>query len=193
MTAAFVAFPAASYRRDIIGFLKAPLARVRKSIQWQANYASWLAAYPGRPERLPEAETPAEIDGAVASLEAPRKADILGYLARVRSASSKPNNAAFAYRSRWYGAIAGRYAASAVLVGVFLAPRGPYHAVLGKASGADGALMSLEQKGLIKLVEPGTSTPFEKPDFFFDSLHLNAAGREAFSRRLAEAIMRQQK
>ena len=78
-------------------------------------------------------------------------------------------------------------------VGVFLIPRGPYHAALNKPAEAEGSLKILERKGMISLVDTAVSLPLEKPEFFFDHLHMNATGRAEFSRNLAKAIITQLK
>jgi hypothetical protein len=190
-----VAFPAAALRPDIIDFIKNPKERLRKVRMWKNTYTHSLESYEGRPDRLPDAQI-TTLTSVVNSLEPKLKDRMSAYVADVikekDTVLSKTNDASFAYRSHWYGAIAERYAGTSISIGVFPLPRGPYHALLGDTRDMTKPFKVFERKGLIRLVRPTLSKRLERPEYFFDSMHLNAAGRVAFSRGLAEAIIQQQ-
>jgi len=88
----------------------------------------------------------------------------------------------------WIGGIARRYQAHGVPVIVFVVPRGPFHALLAPVPVAAGAIAELRDAGLIRMLPGDTFVSFEQPRFFFDTLHMNRAGREAFSAMLAQKI-----
>jgi len=188
-----VAFPSATYKSDVLGFVKAPIKRVKKVYQWRTDYPSWLTAYPGRTEKLPPVKAPFASNRVLAQLNGSSKSALEEYFQLYQNAKPQPAEHMFAYRSKWFGQIAQQYAATAVSVGVFLIPRGPYHAALNKPAEADGSLKLMERKGGIRLVDTSVSLPLEVPEFFFDHLHMNAEGRKAFSQNLAEAIITQLK
>ena len=173
-----VAFPTASFKSDVVGFIKAPIQRIKKAALWRENYPSWIAAYPGHSERLPSAGIPFTPDGVLNQLSGSSRALLDEYFRNNRSDATPSERPMFSYRSTWYGSIAQEYAATAVTFGTFLIPRGPYHAVMNKSAEANGSLRLLEKKGLIKLIDTSVTLPLEEPQFFFDHLHMNAAGRE---------------
>ena len=188
-----VAFPATSFKNDILEFIKAPIRRVKKAYQWREKFPSSSAAYLGHSESLPPTGTPFSADRVLDKMNGTNRSKLDAYFQRHKESQPQPTELAFAYRSKWYGQIAQQYAPTAVTVGVFLIPRGPYHAALNKPAEAEGSLKILERKRMISLVDTAVSLPLEKPEFFFDHLHMNATGRAEFSRNLANAIITQLK
>ncbi len=188
-----VAFPSASFKSDVIGFIKAPIKRAKKASQWRAGYPSWIAAYQGHAETLPPIGTPFSADYVLARLSANSRSSLDAYFRLYREGKPQPTERAFAYRYKWFGQIAQKYTSTAVTVGAFLIPRGPYHAALNKPAEAEGSLKLLERKGMITLLDTAVSLPLEKPEFFFDNLHMNATGRDVFSRNLAKSVIAQLK
>ncbi|MFZ2235513.1 MAG: hypothetical protein WAV67_03950, partial [Dokdonella sp.] len=92
------------------------------------------------------------------------------------------------YMERWIGAIAQCYRATGGKVFVFSIPRGPWHELLVPAPKIGGAVADLAERRLVEPLPGVTFVPFENPQFFFDQLHMNHAGREHFSRLLATQI-----
>ncbi len=186
-----VAFPAVSLHSDFIAFLKAPIRRLRKASQWRADYPSWIAAYPGHAETMPPVEIPFTPESVLARLNDASRRQLDEYFRLYQHGKPEPQARTFAYRSKWFGQIAEQYSATAVTIGTFLIPRGPYHAELKKPAEAQGSLKLLERKGVLSLLGTEVSLPLEKPEFFFDHLHMNAVGRDAFSRNLAKSVIAQ--
>lgn len=185
-----VAFPESALHRDLVAFVSAPRTRVKKALVWHQGYPNWLRDYPGRPEAMPSAPQPFAADAVLASRQGRAREELADYFRQVQA---PPIDAAkaFAYRSQWYGRIAASYAQSATAVNVFLIPRGPYHAALNIGAAPSGALANLADKHVVQLMPAALGTPYEHPEFFFDHLHLNAKGRTAFSKALAEAAVTQ--
>jgi hypothetical protein len=184
-----VLFPASALRSDLLAFLASPRKRIAKVREWRQNYANWLWAYPGRSEALPQADKIFDRDRVLGKLAGAPRDNLRGYFETVAHPPSDGGIASFRYRSRWFGDIAAGYAGTAVPVGVFLIPRGPYHAFLSQPAEADGALASLAEKHVLRVLPPDSALALEHPEFFFDQLHLNAKGRGEFSARLARAIV----
>ena len=140
---------------------------------------------------MPSVEKPFTPDSVLVHLNGPSRSNLDEYFRLYQYGKAQPQAQAFAYRSHWFGQIAGRYASTAVTIGTFLIPRGPYHAELNKPAQAQGSLELLERKGVLSLVGTEISLPLERPEFFFDHLHMNVAGRDLFSRNLATSVMAQ--
>ena len=185
-----VAFPESALHRDLVAFLGAPRARIKKAMIWHQGYPNWLRDYPGRPEAMPNAPQPFAADAVLATMQGRAHDELADYFRQVHAPAIDASKA-FAYRSQWYGRIAASYAQTATSINVFLIPRGPYHTALNVTAAPNGALANLADKHLVRLMPTALGTSYEHPEFFFDHLHLNAKGRTAFSTSLAEAVVTQ--
>lgn len=182
------AFPESAMHRDLMAFAANPVNRLKKVWLWHRDYPKWLHDYTGRPESMPSEPEPFLSSGPLASLKGRARDELADYFRQVQSVS--PNVArAFAYRSKWYGAIASSYSNTATSINIFLIPRGPYHAAMKIPATAAGSLSSLARKQGLVLMPAELGTAYEHPQFFFDHLHLNARGREAFSKTFAASAV----
>ncbi len=185
-----VLFPIAPLQKDMMQFLKNPSARIKQVLLWRRDYIKWAADYTGRSERLPNV---AELTHGASIL--PQLADWqrpgMEWYFQALPKCNKEYLHSFRYNSRWFGAISEHYSQSAVHLGAFMIPRGPYHNQFGCDSRLKGSLASLHHKGSIDLIPSDVATRLEKPEYFFDHLHINAAGRSQFSEYLAVAIVNQ--
>ena len=185
------ALPALAAQSDLHALLASPLARIEKARLWQNGWAGWVSGYPGRPERLPDVPSgvlaaPALDPDAVPANIAQPLGDYLRDLRTLRA----PGDAVevTGYRRLWYGWIADFYQSRHVPVFVYQMPRGPYHKELVGNQPAGGGLLDLERAHKLTLLDPSPFVDLEQPQYFFDFLHLNSVGRQAFSQRLAELV-----
>jgi len=188
-----IMLPLQTMREDALALLANPLDRFNKARKY---YPGWLGAvqlYGGHPEAVPTLDIdpttgqPRSWDGVPADL----KAHLEGYFAGLRNPGYGTPQLRVeydAYMREWIGDIALRYQAHGVPVIVFVVPRGPFHALLAPVPVAAGAIAELRDAGLIRMLPGDTFVSFEQPRFFFDTLHMNRAGREAFSAMLAQKI-----
>ena len=110
------------------------------------------------------------------------KPKLEGYFRNMRKEAPKAlqvTNAA--YESYWIERIAARYRTNGATVIVFSMVRGPWKAELMPPPMLDRALSELRDSGQIVALP-------EKPELFFDTLHLNSTGREKFSKAFATKI-----
>lgn len=184
-----IIFPAMAFKSDVLGFIQSPRQRIRKAFQWRAGISGWLEGYTGRPESLPAADVPFGRAALLARLSDDSHNRIKDYLRRYGEAQPMSPDRVMAYRYRWFGQIADTYRSGATRLNVFLIPRGPYHAAMNKPAEASGSLRTLESQGYFGLLPPDSALMLEKPEYFFDELHLNEAGRQVFSRTLTEAVL----
>lgn len=188
-----VLLPLQTLHEDALALLANPSQRLKKV---RGYYAGWLAAvqqYQGHSEAVPTLAIdpatgqPRSWDGIPIDL----KARLEGYLAGLHNAdygTPQLQNDVNAYVRRWLGSIAERYRARQVPVIVFVVPRGPFHAQIAPTPAPAGAIAELCNTGFVQALPGDAFIQFEKPQFFFDTLHMNHTGREAFSRLLAQKI-----
>jgi len=185
------AFPALAVQSDLHGFLAAPIARIEKARVWSASYPTSLDGYQGRPERIPDVAPSAlsapRFDPAAVS---PEIAQSLGDYLRSQRSPRPPTSARNIqeYRKVWYGRIAEEYSARRIPVFVYQIPRGPFHKELVGDRPPEGSLVELARAGKLTLLDAAPFVDLEQPQYFFDFLHLNNVGRQAFSQRLAEIV-----
>jgi len=93
-----------------------------------------------------------------------------------------------AYLREWLGRIGARYAPNRIPIVVFVVPRGPWQRDLVRPPVAQGAVAEFAADGRIVALPGDAFTDLEQPRYFFDTLHMNHAGRVRFSRALAERL-----
>jgi len=185
------ALPALAMQSDIHAFLCSPLKRIAKVDTYYDHYSKSLYAYPGHPERIPDLPRAIlslpVVDQSMAppNLVGPLN-DYLRDIRRERPASLV--EATKTYRKVWYGRIAEYFHSQGIPVFVFQIPRGPFHKELVGDRQTEGALSELAREGDVTLLNTAPFVDLEEPQYFFDFLHLNAAGRQAFSERLATIV-----
>lgn len=192
VSAAFysVLFPIMPLQNDLTKFIANPRARIKAVRLWRKDFVTWTAGYNGRDERLPLLENIQQTEAVIAQLPEEKKSVMKWYFDAVKHCDQEYLHS-FRYNSRWFGDISASYANRAVRVGVFMIPRGPYHQQMGCNSTLNGSLKLLEEKNRLTLVPADLTLDLEQPEYFFDHLHVNAAGRKIFSARLATAIVNQ--
>lgn len=188
-----ILLPLLSLREDIkqmFGDLDKRLASVR----WHRQHGIATAlSYSGRKDRLPEldfsgvGESPPPLDGVTESSRpylASYLRRLLGNPGSERDWSAENHD----YVQHWLGRIAQRCGDSTDRMLMLQLPRGPYHAQLGDPFEPSSAALQLMRDHGFELIEPRDLRDLESPEFYFDGLHLNAAGRLRYSESLGEAI-----
>lgn len=185
-----ILFPISLLQKDMIQFIAHPKKRIKKVLLWRKDYFAWTYDYGGNEVSLPELDTIENAPTVLNQLSAAQKPGLEWYFGSVKYCN-KTYPHSFRYNSRWFGEIAQHYSASAVRVGAFMIPRGPYHNMMGCDTAIAGSFEALHKKGLLELVPNQISFDLERPANFFDHLHLNGVGRKAFSEKLASSIVEQ--
>lgn len=188
-----IAFPGQPMREDVAALLASPLQRRRDVSIWRRHYVGDALRYGGRAEALPDLaldpKTLQPLDWL--GREAELKPKLSGYLAAL---ASPPHPSAQArarnddYYREWLRRIAQPYRAHGVPVIVIEVPRGPFHGAHAAVPAAAGAVAELAATGLLTVLPGDSFVDLEQPRYFFDGLHLNRAGREQFSPRLARLV-----
>jgi hypothetical protein len=187
-----ILLPAQPLHGDIAAFLKAPLQRIRNARDNDNNHLSDLKVYRGRGAALPDLPIdpqtllPARWDGMDESM---RKTLTENYF-RWLHVSPPPTviDSNQRYFRDWLTRIAAPYRANGIPVILIEVPRGPWHGTQTPVPKPGGTIAALIQAGLVSALPGDTFVDLEQPHNFFDAEHMNRAGRERFTPRLAQRI-----
>ena len=186
-----ILLPMQAMRDDLLNFVTHPGKRREEIVKGRPDWIAATAVYPGHAEALPDLPIDAKTglpsdwgtDGAIL------RPKLEPYFRDLRlNADAKTQAANIDYQRDWVGRIAERYHAQGVPVIVFNIPRGPWYESLASEPQLNPALLELSKAGAITPLPGDAFVQFEKPQFFFDTLHMNRAGRETFSVLLAQKI-----
>jgi hypothetical protein len=186
-----ILLPLQTMRLDLLDFIAHPFKRRNEIVHERPGWIAATAAYPGHKEGLPDLpiDASAGMPSQWGADESTLKPKLEPYFRGLRlTATAKMQAVNIRYQRQWVGRIAARYHAQGVPVIVFNIPRGPWHESLVPAPQPNSALVELSRSGVITILPGDAFVQFEKPQFFFDTLHMNHAGREAFSTLLAQKI-----
>ena len=189
-----ILLPLQTLHDDVFAFAANPRERRRAVRPERPGWIDAVNAYEGHEERLPELSLdaasgqPLDWNGVDPALRA--KLDAYFHMLRAAQDPSvrAPNDA---YYRTWLGRIAARYRARGVPVFVFVVPRGPWQAELVPAPHYTGAEADAIAAGQVRAIPADAFVALEKPQYFFDTLHMNRSGRERFTRELAQRIAAQ--
>ncbi len=173
-------------KEDLRDFLSRPGERLRKVEQFRKFHSEWTYNYAGNPNDLQGLAVDWQ-RGAVAfpaRLSPAQKDELQAALLR----KTEPQFGMLArYRRLWFGRMLEKYRGSATRLIVLRLPRGPAPRPHPRVP-FPHVLQDMHASNLMLLPEHSFEA-LETPDFFFDSLHLNARGRAEFSTALATSVL----
>ncbi|WP_029002833.1 hypothetical protein [Azorhizobium doebereinerae] len=186
-----ILFKGLFYKNDILDFVENPGKRVREAKDWRKDGLEWFYAYSGNGGSLAGATLDLEAGEVTRGTSSPLSTILADYARRLQAFHGRPPDAATstAYRRLWWRRIADLCQKAGVKLLVFRIPRGPFHHMVDADTQPSGVLADLAAAGKLTLLPADAFDNFERPQFFFDDLHLNRAGREAFSVDLTRAIL----
>jgi hypothetical protein len=96
------------------------------------------------------------------------------------------------YLKHWLGAIESLYRGKDVRFVLYRMAQHPIHIALREPAipDADSAVNCLRRDSRNIVLDEHLFDSLERPDYYFDWLHLNATGRAAFSQKFAEEMRR---
>jgi hypothetical protein len=170
------------FKYDVQALLEHPAARMEKTELFNRGHAGWVFDYTGHPESL----NGLTVDWERRAMYVPPgvPADVAARVRRVAFRQRSPDTGLQTrYRRLWFGRIVDRYRRTGTRVIFARVPRGP---VVNPDSDPPDARSTVRYLALPR----DTFTPLERPENFWDEYHMNARGRELFSRRLAQELAR---
>jgi len=188
-----IMFKGLFYKTDVQDFLRSPGKRIRAVTAWRQHGFEWASAYPGRAPSLEGLD----LDLATGKLSIPpgheaiQIATLAPYADWLRwfHGRTPDNAAAAAYQREWLGRISDLCREAGVKLFVYRIPRGPLHHLVDADDVPTGVLAETARAGTLELLPASLFDPLERPEFFFDALHLNSTGRARFSVMLSETIL----
>lgn len=181
-----------SFHQDLEDFLFDPSKRLDKAVQWRLHGSEWITSYPGNDKSLAGLQLDLG-SGVISSPTGPVNAPpaLVDYARRVAQTQGAPaeNEQAHRYVALWYENIARLCNEMGARLIVLRIPRGPFHSLAGPGPAPHGALAELAAAGKLTLIPQTAFVSLERPELFFDNLHLNRQGRETFSPMLANEVV----
>lgn len=157
------------YRNDVRDFLAHPEARVARVKASYAHVFEWSYDYNGRSE---------EFD--------PANQEIQSMINRSRS----PQTGVYKhYRSYWLGKLMTPYTGRGTRFLIIRAPRNPLPIARYARYDPQSSIRSLVSRPNAIVADEHLFDDLEQPRYFYDPLHMNSAGRRAFSTRLADLVL----
>ena len=182
-------FPAVTMRQDTLALLAAPGQRWTELHRVRPGYLAAVPGYPGRDSRMPELHLSAAaevIDWGNATAE--QRAQV-GVMIGDQLLASDPETLALnrEYLRRWLGKTARLMRQQQSRLVAFPLPRAPYPTLLAEQPGPTVAEVLSSVPGLHSLL-PAEIRELERPEYFFDMVHANRAGRERISTVVSHAV-----
>lgn len=186
-----ILLPLQALHDDVRALLAAPRMRYHEIVRNRPQWLEAVGVYPGREQVLPELAIDPGSGQPVdwGAHESDFKPLLEEYFRRLRQHADPALQARnLDYQRQWLERIAERYRAHGVPVIVFVVPRGPWRATLSAPPVANAAIAELAASGRVQPLPGDAFTELEQPRYFFDTLHMNRAGRARFSQLFARAV-----
>ena len=175
------------YKDDIRMFLQDPAARISSVRAFQAHAMDWSYGYAGNAGNLAGLKWEAPVRRIVCPPRIPPP--IQAELREVYERGPAPQTGRYKqYRQRWFRELITPYLHSATLFLILRIPGHPLPAPHYALHDPDSAVRSLRSDPRVILEDERAFEYLERPEYFFDALHMNAKGRALFSEALAEAV-----
>ncbi len=176
------------FKQDVQAFLEAPSKRLEMIALVRRGHPRWNYDYPGHPESL----SGMTVDWARASVTLPPgvPGEIQQRLKRYLLRKRAPLTGAYAaYRRHWFGRILEHYASSGTRIVFVRVPRGPAVNPSFDRPDEPSTIRVFASRPHVTVLPEATFQSLEAPENFWDELHMNARGRERFSRMLAHEVV----
>jgi hypothetical protein len=174
------------YKDDLHALLANPRARFEKVAAYREHSAEWRDGYTGRPESL----AGLAVDWQQRAIRFPAglsDAQRQELSTAILRGADPQHGDTFRYRKYWLGRILERYRSKGARIVFARVPRLPV-ARRDPANLPSAVEQLAAQYPSSIVLDENAFAPLEQPEYFVDSLHLNARGRAIFSRELAALI-----
>jgi hypothetical protein len=180
-------FRGISLRDDVQAFLANPGARSTHAADWRANGLGYISAYEGQPSNLEGISA----DWHKRAIHFPDRIPqtIRDSVRRFDMRDPVPQTGEVArYRRRWLGGILDDYKNSPTRLVFLQLPRGPVIDPAEERPHNTVFVSEAAKSPRVDVLPFDTFTDLERPQLFFDGLHLNRDGRAIFSQRLGAIL-----
>ena len=176
------------YQPDLLALIENREKRMKDVAQWREHGSEWRNGYGGRQEDL----RGLEVNWASGTIRMPENLppDRRASLQATILTPPAPHTGQFEmYQRKWFGKIINLYRGSETRL-VFLAlPRGPAPRPDPPVVHLSHSIRDFSSSGQAILLPERAFQSLERPECYFDALHLNSRGRRLFSVMLAQIIL----
>jgi hypothetical protein len=174
------------FQRDLYDFFEEPAKRLEDAKQYREHGYGWFYAYGGNTQSL----AGMTVDWTSHKVTYPPTVNEGLQQALNREIFDEPPQHGFNrdYQTRWIGAIADLYRGSKTRIILYQIPRDPAPRPTPLAHLPWTTVDELRKRNWVDIVDRHVFEPLEKPELFFDYVHLNIDGRKLFSTALAETV-----
>jgi hypothetical protein len=178
-----------AYKRDFQELLSHPLVRLKRAAESRASYQSWNWEYVGDDPSM----AGLEVDWGTRQVKFPERTDAVSrqiLRARVENPVGPDDGWKAAMRREWLGRIGRHYRNSHTLLVFARLPSWPIPLPPERRPvPIKGMLRDLAaQQPNVVLLDEHLFDHLERPEYFYDSIHLNAVGATAATKILAEQL-----
>jgi len=163
------AFKGLVYRNDLRDFLSHPQTRMAQVEASDAHASEWTYGYEGSGRIFDPASK--EIQAMIRRLPSPQT----GIYKQ--------------YRAYWLDKLIAPYAGTGTRFLIVRAPRNPLPIARYPRPDPHSSIRSIAARVNVTVADERLFDDLEHPQYFFDTLHMNGAGRRKFSSRLAEMVV----
>lgn len=179
-------FRGVALRPDIYEFLSDIPHRLKRAKDWRNNGLAYSEGYTGRPEDL-KGLTMDEVSGTIQFPPGAKQSQIDTARATLTPPVVPQTGAVTAYRRRWIGAILELLKTSPARVIFIQIPNAPLP--LADSTVPAQFIDSVKVNPRLTVLPVDTFRDVQRPELFFDGMHLNSTGRRLFSVELAKAVV----
>ena len=184
---AMTLFKGFGYQKDFQEFIQSPIARWWQAESFRRVRFASAYKYRGRSESVAGIQYDVKRDRFVYPSDSHLSRKMRGVLEEFcRGKQFSFNGREF--KRTWLGRIAEHYSQSQVKLVFLRLPRAPFVLFTPQQPQRDSVIRTLASRENLVLLPEAAFNFLESPGYYHDGIHLNRAGREAFSRELARQI-----
>jgi hypothetical protein len=174
------------FQRDLQEFIEHSRDRLKSAKDYREHGSDWLYAYGGNSPSLAGLSVDWTTHRATFPQGMPQ--DRQNGLCELMFQAPPQHGWMRAYQIRWLGALADLYRTSKTKVIFFQLPRNAAPRPTPLTHWHSTSIDEMRRRSWVSVVDHSVFEPLEKPELFFDYIHLNTAGRQVFSPLLAETV-----
>ena len=177
-------FKGVGFQLDLQEFIEHPAKRLKDASDYRLHGADWIYGYGGDSHSL----AGLSVDWAHRRVTFPPGMPQDDLLAKLILAEPRQTGSLRDFQIKWLGALVDLYRGSKTKIIIYQVPRNLAPRPTPLAHWPSTTVDELRKRPWVKIIDPTVFEPLEKPELFFDYIHLNADGRKLFSPLLADTV-----
>ncbi len=174
------------FQRDVQEFIEHSDNRLQAVGRYRQYGSSWLYAYGGNNRSL--AGMSVDWNNHRVTFPPGMPQDQQNDLSRQIFLAPRQNGWVREFQTKWLGALADLYRGSNTRVIIYQLPRNAAPRPTPLVHWPSTSVNELRKRSWVRVVDHSVFEPLERPELFFDFIHLNSDGRKLFSPLLADTV-----